>query len=138
MSIVVSCGCGQKLAAGPEMVGRLISCPKCGRMLTVGASTAAASSDSSAANSKLLLFVGIGAGAFLAIGVISLVAYFALVCAKLAVLPPLLLHQVLQQRQRHPCRLLVVLPPQPLHRRLPVRPIPPPFYLRNQPRPSSL
>jgi hypothetical protein len=76
MSIVVPCSCGQKLAATPQMYGRTISCPKCGRMLVVGSSQGAGGA--SADNSKLLLIVGIGAGTVLGIGVIFLLGYLAL------------------------------------------------------------
>jgi tRNA_anti-like len=75
MSIVVPCSCGQQLATTPEMRGRMVACPKCGRMLVIGSS--AGSAGPSMAGSKLLIIAGIGVAAVVAIGVIAVVASFA-------------------------------------------------------------
>lgn len=40
--IVVACGCGARFAAGAELAGKQVKCPKCGQALTVGAGAAPA------------------------------------------------------------------------------------------------
>lgn len=47
--IVVACGCGAKFAAGAELAGRQVKCPKCGQALTVGAGQPAAAPQQPAA-----------------------------------------------------------------------------------------
>jgi hypothetical protein len=39
--IVVACACGAKFAAGVELAGKRVKCPKCGQPLTVGSAPAA-------------------------------------------------------------------------------------------------
>jgi hypothetical protein len=46
--IVVACACGAKFAAGAELAGKRVKCPKCGNALTVGAAQGAVTPSSQA------------------------------------------------------------------------------------------